>query len=59
MIITRHSEISELIRPGGWIAMSGILESQIDSVKTAYQKTIDFDQPTILDDWVLLTGTKK
>jgi len=53
------TEISELIRPGGWIAMSGILESQIDSVKTAYQKTIDFDQPTILDDWVLLTGTKK
>jgi len=53
------TEISELIRPGGWIAMSGILESQIDSVKTAYQKTIDFDQPTILEDWVLLTGTKK
>jgi ribosomal protein L11 methyltransferase len=53
------TEISELIRPGGWIAMSGILESQIDSVKTVYQKTIDFDQPTILDDWVLLTGTKK
>ena len=53
------TEISELIRPGGWIAMSGILESQIDSVKIAYQKTIDFDQPTILDDWVLLTGTKK
>ncbi len=52
-------EISELIRPGGWIAMSGILESQIGSVKTAYQKTIDFDQPTILEDWVLLTGTKK
>ena len=53
------TEISELIRPGGWIAMSGILESQIDRVKTVYQKTIDFDQPTILDDWVLLTGTKK
>ena len=53
------AEISEHIRPGGWIAMSGILESQIDSVKAAYQDTIEFDQPTILEEWVLLTGTKQ
>jgi len=52
-------EISELIRPGGWIAMSGILESQIDSVIAAYQDKIEFDEPTILEDWVLLTGNKK
>lgn len=53
------NEISKLIRPGGWIAMSGILESQIESVKAAYKDTIEFDEPTVLDEWVLLTGTKK
>lgn len=52
-------EIVQLIRPGGWIAMSGILKSQIESVTAVYQHWIEFDAPTIMDDWVLLTGNKK
>ena len=52
-------DIVHLIRPGGWIAMSGILKSQADSVMAIYHDWIDFDKPTIMEDWVLLTGNKK
>jgi len=51
-------EIVKLVKSGGWIALSGILESQIESVLAAYQPWFDMSEPILMDEWVLLTGTK-
>ncbi len=52
-------QIVQHIRPGGWLAMSGILKSQSESVKAVYEHWVDFDDDVVLEDWVLLTGIKK
>ena len=52
-------EIVNLVKPGGWIALSGILESQVKSVQEKYSPWIIFDEPVVLDEWVLLSGIKK
>ena len=44
---------------GAEIAMSGILEDQVDLVTDAYAGAVDFRAPTYLDGWALVTGRKK
>lgn len=46
------------LRPGGALALSGILVEQIEGVLAAYRGRIDFDPPRIREDWVLLTGRR-
>lgn len=46
------------LRPGGTLALSGILVEQIAGVLAAYRDRIDFDPPRIREDWVLLTGRR-
>jgi ribosomal protein L11 methyltransferase len=50
--------LSASLRPGGELALSGILEAQAEEVENAY--AIDFPglKKKVLDGWVLLTGTK-
>ena len=52
-------EIVTLVKSGGWIALSGILESQISSVQQTYAPWIEFDEPKLMGEWALLTGIKK
>ena len=52
-------KIVNLIQPGAWLAMSGILESQADQVETIYSPWIEFEKPHIQDEWVLLSGRRK
>ncbi len=47
------------LKPGGHIVLSGILESQADTVIHAYAAAIEFQSPVILQDWVLLQGIKR
>jgi ribosomal protein L11 methyltransferase len=46
-----------MILPGGAIALSGVMESQLDWVADAYQ-SIDFQETRIYDGWVCLQGIK-
>lgn len=49
--------ISALVEPGGVLGLSGLLESQIESVRAHY--STDFDLiPRIRDGWALLAGRK-
>jgi len=48
--------LCEVLRPGGWIVLSGILESQVDEVTTAYAGTVKFTAPLIKEGWVCLLG---
>jgi len=48
--------LCEVLRPGGWIVLSGILESQVDEVTAAYAGTVKFTAPLITEEWVCLLG---
>jgi ribosomal protein L11 methyltransferase len=45
-------------RPGGWLALSGIMVHQIDDVCRAYETAFDFDLRTT-EEWALLAGRRK
>jgi ribosomal protein L11 methyltransferase len=46
-------------RPGGCIALSGILREQAKNVSTTYGAWFDMNAPITMENWVLLTGTKR
>ncbi len=49
---------AKLVRPGGWLVLSGILEAQAARVATAYAPHFsDFEQ-VVHDGWVRLTGRR-
>ncbi|WP_337842291.1 50S ribosomal protein L11 methyltransferase [Rheinheimera sp.] len=53
------SVISAYVRSGGLLALSGILESQADSVIAAYQTEFEFDPVAVKEEWVRLTARKR
>ena len=48
-----------LVRPGGRVALSGILEPQAETVMASYREYLDFDAPRFHDGWTLLTGKRR
>lgn len=52
-------DIARLTKSGGRLALSGLLSEQADDVRACYQQWFDMDEPTFLDDWTLLSGTKR
>ena len=54
-----HSVILGLLKPGGKIAMSGILEEQAQSVADIYAPFIELDDIAVEGDWTRVSGTKK
>ena len=51
--------LSSFVRPGGRIALSGILSEQADDVNSAYQQWFEMSIDADLEGWVLLTGFKR
>lgn len=58
VLIELRGDILPLLRPGGRIALSGILERQQADVEQAYNEWIAWEPARHLDGWVLLTGTR-
>lgn len=50
--------LTERVRPGGSLLLSGILQEQAESVMAAYRPSFDFLPPQAEQDWVLLQGTR-
>ncbi|GAA0559212.1 50S ribosomal protein L11 methyltransferase [Rheinheimera aquimaris] len=50
--------ISAYVKPGGLLALSGILESQAQSVMAAYSDEFSFDPIAVQDEWVRLSARK-
>lgn len=50
--------LSGRVRPGGTIALSGVLAAQADDVRAAYQPYIALNVASELDGWVLLEGMR-
>jgi len=51
--------LAGLVRPGGLIALSGILREQIAQIQDAYAPWLKLDGPQTEDEWVLLSGRRK
>ena len=51
--------ISAYVKPGGKLALSGILESQAQSVIDAYSDEFSFDPIAVQDEWVRLSARKQ
>ena len=50
--------ISAYVKPGGLLALSGILESQAQSVIDAYSDQFSFDPVAVKEEWVRLSARK-
>jgi ribosomal protein L11 methyltransferase len=46
-------------KPGGSIALSGILREQAEQVAAIYAEWFEMNEPGFLESWVLLTGRRK
>jgi ribosomal protein L11 methyltransferase len=46
-------------KPGGSIALSGILREQAEQVAAIYAEWFEMNEPAFLESWVLLTGRTK
>jgi ribosomal protein L11 methyltransferase len=55
-LISLAGTLAAHCRPGGRIALSGILEHQAASVTAAFKPWVRFTTPRIRDGWVLLAG---
>lgn len=51
--------LANACRQGGRVALSGILEEQVEALSTRYAQWFTMEAPATKDGWILLTGTKK
>lgn len=58
-LVELADDITARLRPGGHLALSGILATQVDQVRGAYESRIDFAPARLLEDWALLTGIRR
>ena len=57
-LVEYAAQICEYLKPGGELALSGILTGQAEAVQKAFRAHIDFEVPTTLNEWALLSGTR-
>lgn len=57
-LIDNAMEITERLRPGGQLALSGVLTNQTGSVAEAFASRVKFAPLKRSGDWALLTGTR-
>lgn len=50
--------IHDAVKPGGKIALSGILGGQVGEVADSYRRYFDLDEPVVLEEWALLSGSR-
>ncbi|MCG8613568.1 MAG: 50S ribosomal protein L11 methyltransferase [Pseudomonadales bacterium] len=51
-------QISNMVKPGGKLALSGIIANQAEQIIARYQSDFDLDPVREKDDWVLISGTR-
>lgn len=52
------SRFAELVKPGGWLVLSGLLPDQVESCLAAYDHCFNMQTPVFRDEWALLQGTR-
>lgn len=51
--------ISAHVRPGGRLALSGILAEQAEEVRAAYAELFELDPTAVQDSWVRISGVRR
>ena len=59
VLVELAPQLAGMVKPEGRIALSGILHDQAEMVQQAYRGNFKLDPPQQLDDWILITGTRK
>jgi ribosomal protein L11 methyltransferase len=59
VLVALAPRIIALVRPGGQLALSGILAGQDEAVAAAYAEWVDFETTASREEWVLLRGTRR
>jgi len=57
-LIEQAERITASLREGGRLALSGILDGQVESVLAAYRERVTFAPPATRDGWAMLSGTR-
>lgn len=57
-LIENAELIHDAVRPGGNIALSGILAGQVGEVCDAFRQSFDLDEPVFREEWALLSGVR-
>lgn len=52
-------DIAALVRPGGRVVLSGILEKQADAITARYGEWFEIDTPVFRDGWTRITGIRR
>ena len=58
-LIDLSEKFAALVKKGGYITLSGLLEEQIPSLLSCYDRWFDMEAPQVEQGWVLLCGTRK
>ncbi|BFM05398.1 50S ribosomal protein L11 methyltransferase [Halioxenophilus aromaticivorans] len=58
-LVELAEDITQRLKPGGSICLSGVLAIQAETVKDAYAQWIDFDPVATEQEWCRITGRKK
>ncbi len=58
-LVELATSLSELVKPGGNILLSGILQQQANDIQSAYQAFFDLDPICAKEDWIRVTGTRR
>ena len=58
-LVELAGDILARLRPGGRLALSGILAEQAGTVRAAYADAVDFDPVGQREGWAILTGVKR
>ncbi len=58
VLAERAEMICDRLRPGGGLALAGILAEQVPEVIAAYHHRIEFVPPDYRDNWARLSGTR-
>lgn len=58
-LVSLAPQLTGLVRPGGRLALSGILAEQADEVVNAYANQFDLDPVAEREGWVRISGTRR
>ncbi len=58
-LVELAEQIGERVKPGGLLALSGILAEQAEEVRAAYAVQFDLDPTAEKDGWVRITGVRR
>lgn len=58
-LIALAPRLIDALRPGGALALSGVLADQVESVCRAYAERIELARPRLREDWALIGGARR